>query len=386
MGMVTGSIWGCHRDAVRREKGFAESWNTTGNKLEETAQAHSDAVLVVDETNLAGATENERAQNVLQAAFRLSENTKKLRYNESAGVAWRLYFLSTSNLTLDELAEHGGVPIDDQHRGRLVDIVLPPGPGTFGLYENLHGFTDGAALTDAIKARCRTVFGAPGLRLVRKVYRNKESRSAAKAFLAERRRRYSEIARKRSDARGVKPLQRATARFATVYAAGCLAIKYNILPWSRKDLLRAVLSCQLDSLVVAAGKTDQVTELRQRLIDYLVQNRRHFVSLNGQKLSRKNHEFGSVPGYVHTHNGKDWLYLTSGQLKAVLGTGRAVGQLKRALVKEGVMATNGQRALVQRPVFRGKGNKGYRWVHAFRASLLESSIAAPRRRALNKNK
>ena len=35
---------------------------------------------------------------------------------------------------------------------------------------------------------------------------------------------------------------------------------------------------------------------------------------------------------------------------------------------------------------KAKGNKGYKWVHAFRASLLESSIEVPRRLALNKNR
>jgi len=82
------------------------------------------------------------------------------------------------------MADQGGVPIDDQHRGRLVDIVLPVGPGTHGIYEDLHGFADGAALTDAIKARCRSVFGAPGYELVRKIYRSKKSRSAAKEFVS----------------------------------------------------------------------------------------------------------------------------------------------------------------------------------------------------------
>jgi putative DNA primase/helicase len=364
--MIAGSIWGCHRDSVRKDKGFAESWNTTVNKLEKTAQAHCDSLLILDETNLAGGTDKERAIAVLGGVFRLSENMQKGRLNEPERAAWRLYFLSTSNLTLDELAEQGGVPIDDQHRGRLVDIVLPLGPGTFGIYEDLHGFSDGAKLTDALKTRCRSVFGTPGHQFVHKLYKDKKSRSIAKKFVAARRNGYINIIRKRADDIGVKPLERATARFATVYAAGCLAIKYGIFTWGRKDLLRAVLSCQLDSLVRAQGKTDQVTNLRQRLIDHLVQNRRHFVSLNGKTLSTSDHEFGSVPGYVRTHNGVDWFYLTSDQLKAVIGAGDAAGRLKKRLVEEGTMV--GKRGLVQRPIFKAKGNKGYRWVHAFRVS------------------
>jgi putative DNA primase/helicase len=369
---------------MRKDKGFCESWNTTDNALDETARAHSDAILIADETNLAGKNEKERATTILSCVFRLSESTKKKRYNEAEAPAWRFYYLSTSNFTLDELADQGGVPIDDQHRGRLVDIVMPPGPGTFGIYEHLHGFRDGAALTDAIKARCRSVFGTPGRQFVDKLYKDKKSRSAAVQFVAARRTYYINRIRQDAKSKRLKPLERATARFATVYAAGCLAIEYGIFLWKRRDLLRAVLSCQFDSLVQAHGKIGHVSSLRQRLIAHFVRHRRELLSLNGAKPSAKDHEFGSVPGYAHNHNGVDWLYLTSEQLKIVIGTEKAARRLKARLVEERLMA-NGQRGLVQRPIFRGKGNKGWRWVHAFHASLLASSIDAPRRRALNKN-
>jgi putative DNA primase/helicase len=371
--MVAGSIWGCHRDSIRREKGFAESWHTTGNKLEETAQAHSDALLIADETNLAGGTDQARAIAVLDGMFRLSENMQKGRLNESKTAFWRLYFLSTSNLTLDELAELGGVPIDDQHRGRLVDIVLPLGPGTFGIYENLHGFSDGAALTDAIKARCRSVFGTPGYQFVRKLYKDKDSRFAAKKFVAARRNFYINRIRREATSRGLKPLGRAAGRFATVYAAGCLAIKYGIFTWSRRDLSRAILSCQLDGLLAARGKLDPVAGVRQKLVEYLARNQDRFMDLNDAKPSAKTHTFGSAPGYVQTHRGEDWIYLTADQLKAIIGTGKAAGPLKKRLVGEGLMASStGNHALVQRPIFKAKANKGYKWVHAFRAALLDS--------------
>jgi hypothetical protein len=384
--MVAGSIWGCHRDPVRKDKGFAESWNTTGNELERTAQAHSDALLILDETNLAGGTDKARAEAVLDGAFRLSENMEKGRFNEAEKAAWRLFFLSTSNLTLDDMADRGGVTIDDQHRGRLVDIVLPPGPSTHGIYEHLHGFSDGAALTDALKSRCRSVFGTPGYRLIRRIYQSKNSKAAAKKFVSARRAFYIKQLRQAAQAKGLKPLERAAARFATVYAAGCLAIQYGIFAWERKAVLRAILSCQLDGLVAAAGKVDEVTQLRQKLTDYLVQNRHRFVSLNGKLLSPGQHEIGSVPGYAHTHQGKDWIYLTAAQLKAIIGTGKAAGGLKKLLIEQKALAGTGERAVVQRPVFKGMRNKGYRWVHAFRATLLESLSAAPRRLTLNKNR
>ena len=101
-----------------------------------------------------------------------------------------------------------------------------------------------------------------------------------------------------------------------------------------------------------------------------MRKRPQLLTLNCTKPSSRDHKFGSVPGYAHTHNGFDWLYLTSDQLKAVIGTDNAAGRFKTQLVEHGLMASTGKRALVQRPIFKGKGNKGHRWVHAFKASLL----------------
>ncbi|WP_338691748.1 DUF927 domain-containing protein [Bradyrhizobium sp. 26S5] len=363
--MVAGSIWGCHRDSARADKGFAESWNTTINKLDETAQAHCDALLILDETNLAGTDDKSRAHAVFNGAFRLSEGTKKKRFNEPETAAWRLYFLSTSNLSLDQLAAAGCVALDDQHRGRLTDVVLPRGADTHGIYEDLHGYRDGAALTDAIKDRCRAVFGAPGYQLVRRIYKNKTSRFVAKNFVAKRRNVYIELARRKAAKTGSKPLERATARFATVYAAGCLAIHYGIFTWQRADLLRAVLACQFDSL---SSNTVSLpgSPLQARLTEYFAKNRANFVDLDQGKLDRARHQFGSVPGYLHTHKRTAWLYLTADQLKRIIGTGRAADEFKRRHVNDGTLAASGSRSLVQRPVFKGNGNKGYEWVHAFR--------------------
>ena len=375
-GMVAGSVWGCHRDPVRAEKGFAESWNTTINQLDETAQAHCDAILVLDETNLAGIDPKSLALAILNGLFRLSEGSKKKRYNEPETPAWRLYFLSTSNLTLDELAAAGGVPIDDQHRGRLVDIGLPNGGNAFGIYENLHGYEDGAALTDAIKDACRHTFGAPGYEFVRRIYKNKRALMFAKAFVAKRRDGYIRLARRRAAKTGVKLLERATARFATVYAAGCLAIYYRIFTWSRADQLQAVSACQFDRI----GSDDPIapTSSARRLSDYLNRNREAFFDLDQSKLDPDRDEFGSAPQYRQTFKGTTWLYLTAEQLKSIIGTGIAAKKFKAELAKRRVLATAGDRFLVQRPIFVGKGNKGHQWVHAFRAdALLENLIVGP---------
>ena len=49
--MVAGSIWGC-RLSGSNENGFADSWNTTKGKLELTALAHNDTLLILDEATV----------------------------------------------------------------------------------------------------------------------------------------------------------------------------------------------------------------------------------------------------------------------------------------------------------------------------------------------
>jgi hypothetical protein len=77
-----------------------------------------------------------------------------------------------------------------------------------------------------------------------------------------------------------------------------------------------------------------------------------------------------VSGVSHTHKGFDWLRQLHDQLEQLIGAGNAARRLKQKLVREKLMASSGDRFVVQRPIFAAKGNKGHRWVHAFKASLL----------------
>src|SRR5580700_3278501 len=246
--MVAGSVWGCHRGG-RGEMGFAESWNSTTGKVEVTALAHNDALLILDETKRAGKDDRDRAKAVTSVAFGLAEMTEKERLtNQGSARWWRCYFLSTSNSSLRELGRRGGVVIDDADRGRMADIPLPINGQ--GIYEKLHGFPSGQKLSDKLQQRCRKYYGTPALEFNRQLVREREAdEQELKNFLSTERTVYRKALRVAVKAENLKvPLGRISGRCATVFAAGSLAIKYGILPWSRKRLLRAILSCQLDQL------------------------------------------------------------------------------------------------------------------------------------------
>ena len=375
--MVTGSIWGCHRSSERRENGFSESWHTTAGKIELTALAHNETVLVLDETKRAGRTNKERAQAVLDISFGLAENVERERLTNLGSVrGWRFYFLSTSNYSLDDLAQRGDCEIDDAERGRFVDIPNPN--GGFGIYEELHGFADGQNFTDKLKIRCRKFYGAVAQEFLRKLVQGwTTDRVGLQGFLKEERLAYLQVLKAKAAAGELKPLNRASGRFATVFAAGSLAIKYEILPWKRDDLLQAILSCQLDGLTRTKVQSEQpdtsISGLRTNLVRYLREHRQEFMNLDKKMPSLGKHTFGSVPGYLATFKGKKWLYLTADQLTRIIGRGGRPGKLKKELALAGMMASTASgKFVVQRPIFSGaKGNKGYGSVHAFRLKLLE---------------
>ena len=375
--MITGSIWGCHRSPERRENGFSESWHTTAGKIELTALAHNEIVLVLDETKRAGRTNKERAQAVLDISFGLAENVERERLTNLGSVrGWRLYFLSTSNYGLDDLAQRGDCDIDDAERGRFVDIPNPN--GGYGIYEELHGFADGQKFTDSLKVRCRKFCGAVAQEFLHKLVQGwTTDRAGLKRFLKEERLAYLQVLKAKAAAEKLKPLNRASGRFATVFAAGSLAIKYEIFQWKRDDLLQAVLSCQLDGLTRTKVQSDQLdtstSGVRTNLVRYLREHRQEFMNLDKKMPSLGKHTFGSVPGYFATFKGKKWLYLTADQLTRIIGRGGRPGKLKKELVQAGMMAsTPNGKFVVQRPIFSGaKGNKGYGSVHAFRFKLLK---------------
>jgi putative DNA primase/helicase len=363
----------------RRENGFAESWHTTANKIEITALAHNETVLILDETKRAGQNDKERGQAVLDISFGLAENVEKNRLTNLGSVrGWRFYFLSTSNYSLNDLAQRANIQIDDAERGRFVDIPNPN--GGHGIYEDLHQFPTGQKFTDRLKVRCRRYCGAVGQKFVRRLVADRvEDPIRLKRFLKRERTAYLQAIKTKTEAENFRPLNRASGRFATVFAAGSLAIKYGIFRWDRQALLQAVLSCQLDGLRHSQRQEEQadtsVAGLRRKLVRYFEDHHESFKNLDAKMPRLGNHTFGSAPGYEATFKGKKWLYVTADQLKKIIGSGDNADQLKKELAANGFMdQTSKGKYVVQRQIFAGaKGNKGHRWVHAFLAKILQAA-------------
>jgi putative DNA primase/helicase len=369
--MVAGSVWGCHR-GDRCEKGFTESWNSTGGKMEVTALGHRDCLLILDETKLAGTNPSKRAEVVTSVTFGLAELTEKQRLtNTSSARSWRGFFYSTSNLTLTKLARKGKIEVDDAGRGRMGDVPLPD--QAHGIYEDLHGFASGEVLSDTLQRRCRRYFGTAICAYLQRLVRET---STVHGFLNGERKVYHNTLNAKLTSTHRKPLNRNTGRYATTFAAGSLASRYKIVPWSRKQILRALLKCELDQLRQPDERLEtnhpSVETLRSKLVKYLKDNKAGLMNLKVKRPRYKRDDIDAVPGYREKIGGQRWFYIRAKQLDAIVGTGDAARQLKQALVAEGLMAQKTVGKFVaQRRIFKGgRGSQNFAWVHAIKADIL----------------
>jgi putative DNA primase/helicase len=374
--LVAGSVWGCHRAEGRKDKGFTESWNSTAGAIELTALAHNDAVLILDETRRAGANEAARAQVVTAVAFGLAEGVEKERLtNLESARSWRCYFLSTSNQPLKEIASAGRVEIDDAYLGRMTDIPLPA--EGHGIYEELNGFSRGAALSEALQRRTRRHYGAPALEFLRRLVADVRSdRAAVEKIIKKERASYRRTVKGKAKSDGLRLLNRSTGRYATVFAAGSLARRYRILPWTRAEILDAVCKCQLDQLRQSGDQANQKEssqfQPRAKLKRFIEDNRSKFTDLSKDRPRYGIDGIENVPGYLADEKGQSRVYLTAHTLGEIIGKGQTATAAKKELAKEGVLLKGKDgKFVVQRRIFKGgKGTQNQAWVYAIDAGIL----------------
>jgi hypothetical protein len=202
--------------------------------------------------------------------------------------------------------------------------------------------------------------------------------SALKRGLQKLRQQYLKKLKERAGS--TKVLNRASSRFATVYAAGALAITLGVLDWDKSALGEAILSCQLDELgkpnIVEAGSA--IATPGRKLIDYLRRNKAAAMDLRENYADRKTHQFGSVPYYRAIHRGYEYVYLTAPILKTIIGVGDVARRYKQRLADQDRLdvstgGKSGRRFVVERRIITGKGKKGMRWVHAIKRRPVRTS-------------
>lgn len=217
------------------ERGFINSWLSTSNALEWTAESHNDLALMLDEINLID------PMKAIEAAYMLTSNVGKGRANKSGGTRatpkWQLIILSSGEQSLEEHAATAGRIAQGGARLRLANIPADAGSGN-GLFEDIHSATNPRDFAVLLRRNALRYYGTPIRAFLKEL--------VDKRIVVQDRiqRDYEAFIRNNNRERSMsEEAGRVLARFAAVAVAGELATEWGITGWQVGDANKAAMDC-----------------------------------------------------------------------------------------------------------------------------------------------
>lgn len=219
--------------------GELSSWRSTDNGLEAVAAAHTSLPLILDELKQA-------ERSVEQALYMLANGAGKRRQTRSLKaqkvMTWRTLFMSTGELTADELASQYGKEVATGARVRMADIPAVPQGGAFGVFESIPQGMAAKELAESFAHDGARYYGTAGPAFIRALIEYVEAVGGAGAFGIELRRMMNcWIEANASNL--TSQTTRVAKRFALVAAAGELAAAFGVLPWDKGEASQYAAAC-----------------------------------------------------------------------------------------------------------------------------------------------
>lgn len=234
--LVGATVWG--------EPGRLERWRTTANALEGVALAHNDNLLCLDELKELDPRE------AGSTAYMLANGTGKRRGKPHGGtqrrLTWRLLFLSTGELSLEQHIAEVGYRTQAGQEVRLVDIPADAGAG-LGLFECLHNAQTSKDFADQLRAATSRHYGHAGRAFVTALSADLPGNTTAAKQLQDG----FVMRHVPNSANG--QVYRVAKRFGLIGAAGELATAAGLTGWSAGEALTAVARCFTDWLQMRGG-------------------------------------------------------------------------------------------------------------------------------------
>jgi putative DNA primase/helicase len=247
---VAGSIWGPPR--------FVRTWRATSNGLEATAAALNDTLLILDEISECDPRE------IGAIVYALANGVGKQRAARSGGARptarWRIMALSSGERSLTAHMAEGGKRTKAGQEVRMLDI--PATKRKYGLFDELHGLSDGRELADRLKQATNDHYGQAGPIFLEALIKDERD-------LPERYAKTCQIPRLKGND-GVE--SRAASIFALTGLAGELATEYGITGWQEGEAIEsAMLGFELWRESRGQGQTED-RQILQSISDFIARN------------------------------------------------------------------------------------------------------------------
>lgn len=263
--------------SIRCSKDGICNWNITPAALEETAMAHNDSTLLLDELRLLDDNINNAAKKASSYIYMITEGKGKSRssYYQQTELTWRLTFLSAGELSLSEHAYAGGTYRMNGECVRAIDIPADAGAG-MGIYESLpEGINSANELAKRITTNTSKYYGTALPAFIEKLSKfiQKHGESRLRNKISNHIKYF--ITKVKIDDNGQH--FRIASKFALLYAAGCLSVKSKIVPLTEDNILDGILKCYHDAMSSIPTSTNQKLSnfkrsLRQEIVSSNVTN------------------------------------------------------------------------------------------------------------------
>ncbi len=273
--MVVLSVWGNPRDLMK-------TWNGTGNALVALLAQRNDGILGLDELGLCSVEQAGHSVYVLTAGRekeRLKQDTS-LRDTQK----FRTMGISTGEQTLSDFmrqSRHKLQPAAGQEV-RMLDVPADPGAG-LGVFDDLCGFENGAALSNHLKHAATQNHGTAIRAFLKRLVedRNDRPEQLHEILTAHIKRFMADYLPTGADGQ----VHRACHRFGIIAAAGELAVSYGVLPFPEGDAAANVGVC-FTAWFSRRGTSGQleISRLLEQVETFFDRNGENcFVALDGEE-------------------------------------------------------------------------------------------------------
>lgn len=351
---------------------YEQSWRQTDNALESIAASRSDALLLLDEIKQCD------PRIIGETVYMLGNGRGKGRAGDTGAMrkpvtTWRLLFLSNGEKTLEQHMQEAGKGVHAGMDVRLIGVPADAGTG-HGIFDCIHDFPTGAALSDHLKAAAGQCYGTPVVAFLERLMAGREQ-------AAERVVRRMDVFLQREVPAGASgQVKRVAARFGLVAAAGEEATDMGVTGWIPGAAGAAASACFHAWLAVRGGygaqeDTDVLAAVRLFIERYGESRFSDLRRIDDSHAPRTADRVGYrelLPQY-----GGMVYYVLPESFKSELCRGFSHMKVARLLADKGMLVAEGgsSRSLTRKKQVSGEGAPRFYWIKG--AALMESDEGVP---------
>lgn len=330
-------------ESVRGPRQGLGSWDFSESGITDYMAGHNDSLITLDELKHLDENQVKAHQKASKITYKItSGQAKKLSSGYQDGsqqkaISWRVVVISTGELSLTAHACEANANRLAGEEVRLVDVPADAGKN-LGIFESLPpDLKTPHELARLIDDCTKLYYGTASIQFLKKQikYLNEDKTK----FISEVRSKM-DLFLEKHDVDLCNGFEvRFAERFALSYAAGCLAVKYNILPFKKNNVMQGISKCYRDAIKeIPMSFSIQVKKSRDVLDDVLK-------NCEFLDISKNNHGFSEeelkCDNYYLTSI-KDNIYkaIPSKLLKKIVSDENVRTHLLDALVKEGILLCN----------------------------------------------